>query len=77
MSLLGTTNAIYLMIEPQEPTLGPLSTIPFPRDLDFVNRGTLLNNIYIISSSLASRAALVGIGGIRLVTKYLRYLFIA
>lgn len=77
MSLLGTTDAIYLMIEPQEPTPGPLSTVPFPRDPDFVDRGTLLDDIHIISSSLASRAALVGIGGVGSVTKCLRCLFIA
>ena len=77
MSLLGTTDAIYLMIEPQEPAPGPLSTVPFPRDPDFVDRGTLLDDIHIISSSLDSRAALVGIGGVGSVTKCLMCLFIA
>lgn len=77
MSLLGTTDAIYLMIEPQEPTPGPLSNVPFPRDPDFVDRGTLLDDIHIISSPLASRAALVGIGNVGSVTKCLRCLLIA
>ncbi|OOQ87671.1 hypothetical protein PEBR_16046 [Penicillium brasilianum] len=58
------TAEIHLAPQPQEPTPGPLSTVPFPRDPDFVDRGTLLDDIHIISSSLASRAALVGIGGV-------------
>jgi hypothetical protein len=64
MTLLGTTDGRFPPIEPQEVTPSPLSTVPFPRDPDFVDRGTLLDEINNRSSSPASRVALVGIGSV-------------
>lgn len=48
---------------PETPT-NPLSTVPFPRDLDFVSRDTLLRRIHEKSLVLGSRIALVGLGGV-------------
>ncbi|CAI7593360.1 unnamed protein product, partial [Penicillium pancosmium] len=42
----------------------PLSTVPFPRDPDFVSRNTLINQIREKSLVLGSRIALVGLGGV-------------
>ncbi|CAG8306664.1 unnamed protein product [Penicillium salamii] len=42
----------------------PLSTVPFPRDPDFVSRDTLLDQIDEKISAAGSRIALVGIGGV-------------
>ncbi|KAJ5453834.1 uncharacterized protein N7458_004790 [Penicillium daleae] len=58
------TAQIHLPPKPQEATPTPLSTIPFARDPDFVDRGTLLDEVHSISSSPASRLAVVGIGGV-------------
>jgi hypothetical protein len=52
------------MSERPETPPNPSANIPFPRDLDFVNRGTLLDQIYEKLSVPASRAALVGLGGV-------------
>ncbi|KAJ5781257.1 hypothetical protein N7457_006417 [Penicillium paradoxum] len=45
----------------------PLSTVPFRRDSDFVDRGTLLDEIYEKGNTPSARIALVGLGcvGIR------------
>ena len=43
--------------------LRPSSNVPFHRDPDVINRGTLLNDIQDRLSSLTRRAALVGLGG--------------
>ncbi len=45
-------------------TLSPTSTVPFRRDLDFIVRGNLLDQIDRKCSAPASRVALVGLGGI-------------
>ncbi|OOQ91280.1 putative tpr domain protein [Penicillium brasilianum] len=42
----------------------PLSTVPFPRDADFVSRSTILDRIREKSSVPGSRTALVGLGGV-------------
>lgn len=42
----------------------PLSTVPFPRDPDFVDRGSLLSEIDQKLASPAARVALVGLGGV-------------
>ncbi|KAI2767182.1 hypothetical protein DTO012A8_7599 [Penicillium roqueforti] len=42
----------------------PLSTIPFPRDPNFVSRDILLHRIHEKSSLPGSRIALVGLGGV-------------
>ncbi|KAI9761339.1 MAG: hypothetical protein M1840_001963 [Geoglossum simile] len=61
----GPINAeIHLAPERPETPPNPSANIPFPRDLDFVNRGTLLDQIYEKLSVPASRAALVGLGGV-------------
>ncbi|KAJ5332325.1 P-loop containing nucleoside triphosphate hydrolase protein [Penicillium brevicompactum] len=48
---------------PESP-IEPLSTIPFRRDRDFVNRGTLLDQLQDKASVPGSRVALVGLGGV-------------
>ncbi|KAJ5825761.1 hypothetical protein N7474_002899 [Penicillium riverlandense] len=47
-----------------ETTPGPLSTVPFVRDDDFVSRDTLLEQIREKCSVEGSRIALVGLGGV-------------
>ncbi|KAJ0413209.1 hypothetical protein BJY00DRAFT_67984 [Aspergillus carlsbadensis] len=42
----------------------PLSTVPFARDRDFINRDTLLRQIRKKSLVPGSRIALVGLGGV-------------
>ncbi|KAH7010790.1 LOW QUALITY PROTEIN: P-loop containing nucleoside triphosphate hydrolase protein [Microdochium trichocladiopsis] len=55
------TNEFHLPLEiPPEPYL----TIPFRRDADYVDREALLDQIHHASSKPASRAALVGLGGV-------------
>lgn len=44
-------------------TIRPIA-IPFPRDPDFVDRGTLLDELKEKCSMPASRVALVGVGGV-------------
>ena len=43
-----------------------LSTVPFPRDPDFVSRDNLLDQIRDKNLVLGSRIALVGLGGVGL-----------
>ncbi|KAJ6025063.1 hypothetical protein N7540_005860 [Penicillium herquei] len=57
--------SIHFHLPPERPETppSPLSTVPFARDPDFVNRITLLNQIHEKSSVPGSRIALVGLGG--------------
>ncbi|OTA82915.1 hypothetical protein M434DRAFT_400839, partial [Hypoxylon sp. CO27-5] len=58
-----TTNFNLPPERPETPPK-PTSTVPFCRDADFVERGDLLHRIEQICSGPASRAALVGLGGV-------------
>ncbi|KAJ5107180.1 hypothetical protein N7456_003855 [Penicillium angulare] len=49
--------------KPSEHPPSPFSTVPFPRDPDFIERGPLLDDIHEKISSPAARTALVGLGG--------------
>jgi hypothetical protein len=60
-----------------ETTTGPLSTVPFVRDKDFVSRDTLLEQIHEKCSVEGSRIALVGLGGVGLVPRMASGRFIA
>ncbi|KAJ5824716.1 P-loop containing nucleoside triphosphate hydrolase protein [Penicillium robsamsonii] len=42
----------------------PVSTVPFVRDPDFVDRGTLLGQVYDKGTTPGARIALVGLGGV-------------
>jgi hypothetical protein len=53
-----------LLQERPETPPSPLSTVPFRRDPDFIDHGTLLDQIHQKSSAPASRVALVGLGGV-------------
>lgn len=46
------------------PTLSPISNVPFRRDPDFVDRGTILDQVHKLCSVPASCVALVGLGGV-------------
>ncbi|OJI99265.1 hypothetical protein ASPVEDRAFT_80884 [Aspergillus versicolor CBS 583.65] len=67
---IGINNApinnpqFYLPPERSETPPNPLSTVPFRRDPDFVDRGTLLDQIDEKGSEPGSRIALVGLGGV-------------
>jgi hypothetical protein len=52
------------MLERPEILLSSFFTVPFPRDLDFVERGTLLDQIYEKLSILVFWVALVGLSGV-------------
>jgi hypothetical protein len=41
----------------------PLSTVPFPRDPDYVHRGLLFDDIHRKLSAPAARVVLTGLGG--------------
>ncbi|KAJ5902117.1 P-loop containing nucleoside triphosphate hydrolase protein [Penicillium taxi] len=56
--------SIYHSPERPDTPPAPLSTIPFRRDLDFVNRGTLLDQLEGRGLLPGSRIALVGLGGV-------------
>jgi hypothetical protein len=43
---------------------GPFSTVPFPRDQDYVRRGPLIEQIQTKLSVPGARVALVGLGGV-------------
>ncbi|CAI7636366.1 unnamed protein product [Penicillium pancosmium] len=61
----GLINAdFHLPPERPETPPNPLSTVPFPRDPEFVSRETLLDRIHEKSSVPGSRIALVGLGGV-------------
>ncbi|CAI7606264.1 unnamed protein product [Penicillium bialowiezense] len=55
---------IYPSIERPETPPAPHSTCPFRRDPDFVDRGTLLEEIYQKGCAPTARIALVGLGGV-------------
>ncbi|KAJ5353718.1 hypothetical protein N7541_006282 [Penicillium brevicompactum] len=55
---------IYPPIARPETPPAPLSTCPFRRDTDFVDRGALLEEIYQKGCTPAARIALVGLGGV-------------
>ncbi|KAF2234152.1 hypothetical protein EV356DRAFT_485845 [Viridothelium virens] len=59
----GTTSFHFDSDNLQEP-LKPDSNIPFRQDQDFVNRGDILTRVAQRCSQPASRAALVGLGGV-------------
>ncbi|RMJ22191.1 Kinesin light chain [Aspergillus sp. HF37] len=66
-SAVGIHNGpTYLFQPPGQPETppSPLSTVPFPRDPDFVDRGTLLDQVHKKGSSPCSRVGLAGIGGV-------------
>lgn len=60
----SVTNNFNLPAERPETPPIPLSTVPFPRDPDFVERKTMLDQIHSKCSAPASRTALVGLGGV-------------
>ncbi|RAH42507.1 uncharacterized protein BO95DRAFT_517069 [Aspergillus brunneoviolaceus CBS 621.78] len=60
----GITAQLHVPPERPETPPHPLSTVPFRRDPDFVDRGTLLDQIREKCSAPASRIALVGLGGV-------------
>ena len=53
---------IKVQERPETPP-SPLSTVPFRDDPDFIDRGTLLDQIHEKCSKPAARIALVGLGG--------------
>ncbi|KAJ5720444.1 Tetratricopeptide-like helical [Penicillium malachiteum] len=62
---VGINNGqIYFPAERPETPPAPLSTFPFRHDPDFVNRGTLLDQIDEKGSFPGARVALVGLGGV-------------
>ncbi|KAJ5620527.1 P-loop containing nucleoside triphosphate hydrolase protein [Penicillium lagena] len=60
----NVTAQFYLPAERPETPPKPLSTVPFRRDPDFVDRGRLLYQIHEKSSTPGARIALVGLGGV-------------
>ncbi|KAH8691822.1 hypothetical protein BGW36DRAFT_280847, partial [Talaromyces proteolyticus] len=58
-----TTTTTSQAKRPETPP-GPLLSIPFLRDPDFVDRGTVLNQLHQRSTVPGSRTALVGFGGV-------------
>ncbi|PQE28655.1 hypothetical protein CJF32_00011397 [Rutstroemia sp. NJR-2017a WRK4] len=64
---VGTNNGpvnFYAPPERSETPPNPSIVIPFSRDTDFVERGTLLDQIYQKCTVSGSRTALVGLGGV-------------
>jgi hypothetical protein len=53
-----------LTLELPEAPPNPLSTVPFRRDPDYVQRGPLFEEISLKLSQPAARVALVGLGGV-------------
>lgn len=58
------TNRRFLAPERPETPPPPVSTVPFRRDPDFIDRGTLLDQIQEKGSTQGARIALVGLGGV-------------
>ncbi|CAG7965533.1 unnamed protein product [Penicillium salamii] len=73
-SQVGINNGVINVSGDQsEPRPEPLSTVPFPHDLDFVSRDGIFDQIHEKSSISGSTIVLVGLGGIgksRLVVEY-------
>jgi hypothetical protein len=63
-SRLHSASLTALPKERPETPPQPLSTVPFRRDPDFIDRGTLVDHIHEKVSASASRIALVGLGGV-------------
>ncbi|KAJ5659052.1 Tetratricopeptide-like helical [Penicillium longicatenatum] len=59
----GTIHLPPKQERPETPPL-PLSTVPFRRDRDYVDRGTLPDEIYEKGTTPGARIALVGLGGV-------------
>ena len=53
-----------MFVERPKTPSNPSFTVPFRRDPDFVDRGTLLSQIHEKCSAPASRVALIGLGGV-------------
>jgi hypothetical protein len=53
-----------LTLEPPETPPNPLSTVPFRHDPDYIQRGSLVEEIDSKLSRPAARVALVGLGGV-------------
>jgi hypothetical protein len=51
-------------LEPLEISPNPLSTVPFRQDPDYVQRGSLIEDIVSKLSKPAARVALAGLGGV-------------
>lgn len=68
----GPGPALTTVPERPETPPKPSCVIPFRRDTDFVDRGTLLDQIHEKCSAPASRAALVGLGGVGYVERSVR-----
>ncbi|PQE24997.1 hypothetical protein CJF32_00009547 [Rutstroemia sp. NJR-2017a WRK4] len=62
LSLTGANEGSTL--ERSETPPNPSIVIPFSRDTDFVERGTILDQIYQKCTVSGSRTALVGLGGV-------------
>ncbi|KAJ5369967.1 uncharacterized protein N7496_006059 [Penicillium cataractarum] len=60
----GSIHAEFHPPERPETPPSPLSTVPFPRDPDFVRRNTLVDQIHHKRTVPGSRTALVGLGGV-------------
>ncbi|KAJ5697404.1 hypothetical protein N7488_011088 [Penicillium malachiteum] len=60
----GPINITSAAVERPETPASPLSTVPFPRDRDFVSRDSLFDRIHRTISVPGSRVALVGLGGV-------------
>ncbi|KAJ5288687.1 hypothetical protein N7478_001717 [Penicillium angulare] len=58
------TANFHTIIEPQEQQPEPLSTVPFPRDPDFIHRGSLVDHIHEKCSGPESVVVLMGLGGV-------------
>jgi hypothetical protein len=50
--------------EQREVPQSPSSTVPFGPDSDFINRGSLLDQVHEKCAAPAGRIALVGVGGV-------------
>lgn len=64
--MVRATDSDCLLLERLEPRLEPLSTVPFPRNLDDVRRDDLLDHIHGKASALESIIVLVGLSGVGL-----------
>jgi hypothetical protein len=53
-----------LTLEPPETPPNPLSTVPFRHDPDYVQRGSLIEEIDSKLLQPSARVALVGLGGV-------------
>ncbi|KAM0703872.1 hypothetical protein Q7P35_008877 [Cladosporium inversicolor] len=59
-----TIDNTYAVVERLAQKQSPLSTVPFRRDPDYVQRGSLFDKITSKLASPAARVALVGLGGV-------------